>query len=274
MASLSSSNRILGFIVGGGLLALTGCAEAGEQAAAEAVVASALETHQNGAVGKDVAEPSDCTLDPEAAAQAIAARPSAAFIPSSCVQKTADGNTLHVELDDCSGRFGKARVNGGLDATLTSSAECSVHAEIVDSGNLEANGRKFEYQASADIVRESDHENVAWQAEWSGTTRRGYEIHQTSDFDLVTHPSGCVDANGTAKGEVNGRDYDIDVNGLSVCPDACPTSGTVHGRIDGRFRDRDLTITFDGTTAAHVVGWSGRNFDVTMDCEPASAAND
>jgi hypothetical protein len=254
--------------MGVGLLALTGCGEAGEEAAAEAVVASALETHQNGAVGKDVADPSECTLNPEVAAQAIAARPSAAFVPSSCVQKTADGNTLHVELNDCSGRFGRARVNGGLDATLTSSAECSVHAEIVDSGDLEANGRKLEYQASADIVREADHENVAWQAEWSGTTRRGYDIHQTSDFDLVTHTNGCVDANGTANGEVNGRDYDIDVKDLSVCPDECPTSGTVHGHIDGRFRDRNLSITFDGTTTAHVVGWSGRRFDVTMDCEP------
>lgn len=273
MASLSSSNFVLGLAFSG-VLVLTGCGETGEQAAAQAVVASALETHQNSAVGKDVSEPSDCTLDPESAASAIAARPSAAFIPSSCVQKTADGNTVHVELDDCSGRFGRATINGGLDATLTSAAQCSVHAEIVDAGNLEANGRKFEYQASADIVRESDHENVAWQAEWSGTTRRGYEIHQTSDFDLVTHPSGCVDASGTAHGEVDGRTYDIDVKDLSACPDVCPTSGTVHGHIDGRVRDRSLTITFDGSTDAHVVGWSGRRFDVQMDCEPASAPSE
>jgi hypothetical protein len=250
---------------------LPACAEQGEQAAAEAVVTSALETHQNGAVGRDVAQPSDCNANPEAAAQAIAARPSAAFIPSSCVQKTADGNTIHVELNACSGRFGKASVNGGLDATLEKAADCSMHAEIVDSGDLTANGRKFDYQASADIVEDGDHENVAWRAEWSGTTRRGYDIHQSSDLTLMTHPSGCVDASGTAKGEVNGRDYSIDVGDLSVCPDACPTTGTVHAQIDGALRDRNLVITFDGSTSAHVVGWSGRHFDVTMDCEAAKS---
>jgi hypothetical protein len=210
-------------------------------------------------------------MDPEAAATAIAARPSAAFIPSSCVQKTADGNTIHVELEGCSGRFGRTVVNGGLDATLTANAECSVHAEILDSGNLEANGRKFEYQASADIVRASDHENVAWRAEWSGTTRRGFDIHQISDLDLVTRPTGCVDVNGTANGEVNDREYDIAVADLSVCPDACPTSGSVRAHIDGQLRDRNISVTFDGSTAAHVVGWTGRKFDVEMDCEPAVA---
>ena len=246
--------------------ALGGCAEQGEQAAAEAVVASALETHQNGAVGKDVADTSDCNTDPEAAAKAIAARPSAAFIPSSCVQKTANGNVVHVELEACSGRFGKNQVNGGLDATLESTGACMVHAEIVDSGDLTANGRKLDYQASADITQASDHENVAWRAEWTGTTRRGFEIHQTSDLALVTHPNGCVDADGTAHGEIDGRDYDIDVRSLGMCPDECPSSGTVHAQIDGRSKARTLTVTFDGTTAAHVVGWTGRKFDVAMEC--------
>jgi hypothetical protein len=266
MSSTHSTVWILGalFTIS---FALPACGEAGEQAAAEAVVASALETHQNSAMGKDVAEPSDCSLDPEEAAKAIAARPSAAFIPSSCVEKTAEGNTLHIELNACSGRFGKAEINGGLDATLTSSAACSVHAEIVDSGDLEANGRKFDYQASADIVREADHENVAWHAEWAGTTRRGYDIHQTSDLDLVTHPSGCVDAGGVASGQVDGRDYDIDIKDLSVCPDQCPSTGTVHAHVDGRLRDRNLSVTFDGSTVAHVVGWTGRQFDVHMECE-------
>jgi hypothetical protein len=81
----------------------------------------------------------------------------------------------------------------------------------------------------------------------------------------------CVTIDGVASGRVGRADYDLDVSGLSMCPDECPREGTVHAEIDGPFRDRSLTVVFDGSDVARVDGSSGRSLDVLMECTPVAA---
>ncbi len=251
-------------------LGLAGCAQAMDQELAEASVQSALQTSRNSGVGKvvfDAVDPTAC-LDPAAAAAEAAARPTAGLYPSSCVAKTADGADLHVELDDCTGPFGRVHLDGGLDATFTASACDKLHAEVVDSGDLTANQRDLEYSASAEITVDGDLRNVDWAGHWSTTTRMGKEAEQTSDLAIVVHAqSGCLDVSGTTKGHLGDHDFDSTIEGLSVCPDACPAAGTVRVTAEGWRRERSLLIEFDGSNVAKVTIDDEDVHEVEMVCD-------
>ena len=258
------------------LFLLTGaCRAPSEEAFAEAVVTSALQTNESGGVAKEAIEAveSTCIDDPEAVAAAVAARPSVVFIPSSCVTKTAEGNAVHAELDACRGRFGRSTVDGGLDAVFTSAGECLVHADVTDSGDLRANGQRLIYDASATIRIGDGVHRVNWAAEWSGSTPAGRSIHQESQFDLIADgTTHCVDVAGDARGSVDEHDYELTVEELAVCPDECPSAGVVRAHVEGDRRERSITVRFDGSTEAHVTGWSGREFDVKMICAPVGGS--
>jgi hypothetical protein len=253
--------------------ALMGCAPDAEEDFATAVVSSALETpnKQNGA--REIVDTADCELSAADAASEAAARPTVGLYPSSCVQKTADGASVHAQLDGCTGAFGKVELNGGLDAALEVTGECKLRADIVDSGDLSANGRELTYDATADIELLDGARDVTWNAHWIGSTRRGREIEQTSQLRvLIDDASHCLNVEGSAEGHVAQYDYGWEASGLSVCPDACPSAGSVRAHWQGRARDREISVEFDGSNVAHVVGWSGSEFDVEMVCagtEPA-----
>lgn len=247
---------------------LTGCGQI-EQQVVEASVQSALETSRNSGIGKlayESVEPKTC-LDPAAAAAEAAARPSVGVYPSSCAEKVASGDSLHVELDDCTGAFGRVHLNGGIDADFSSSACDRLHADVVDSGDLTVNDRALEYGATAEITVDGALRNVAWAGHWSTTTRRGKEIAQTSDLDLVIDTTtDCLTVDGTARGHWGDYDFDKTIEGLQICPDACPSAGTVRAEIEGWAKDRSLVIEFDGSEIARVTGTDGELYEVTMVC--------
>jgi hypothetical protein len=115
---------------------------------------------------------------------------------------------------------------------------------------------------------------VDWNAHWTGTTRRGRDIEQTSSLVVVSDDeSGCVAIDGTTEGAVASWEFDTSVTGLSICPEACPAAGVVEATLHGELRDRTIRVEFDGSDVAQVVGWTGREFDVEMVCageEPES----
>jgi hypothetical protein len=160
------------------------------------------------------------------------------------------------------------RLNGGLDAILEPADECGLHAEIVDSGDLEANGRPLDYEASAQVKFREGFRDVDWRARFSGTTKRGRSIRQSSKLTVeVEEATSCRTLSGDIDGRVGKRiDYSANIDALAVCPDACPSAGVVHATLEGRLRDRTLTVRFDGSNVAHVTGWTGREFDVDLTC--------
>lgn len=234
----------------------------------------AIERVQQRVVTADPASPEaegECVDDPAAVAAAAARRPSVALMPSSCVQKTAEGSHVHVELDGCRGRFGRSTLDGGLDAELTRTAACQLHVDVAGNDDLVANGHPLDYAASADVALVGGGQKLDWHAEWSGVTPKGRDISQETDLNVLADgATSCVDVTGAAHGDVDGHGYDLSIDGLHVCPDLCPSTGTVHATLDGRRRDWTLTVQFDGSTRAHVEGWSGREFDVAMACTPAN----
>ncbi len=250
---------------------LSGCALDLEEEFATAVVTSSLEAPKRQTAGREIADAmsDDCQLSAAEAVKEAAARPSVGLYPSSCVDKTADGDRLHAEFNGCTGAFGKVKLNGGVDAVVSLAGDCRLHADVVDSGDLTANGEPFDYEATAEIEVLEGARAVEWKAHWFGTTPRGRDIEQRSDLDvLVDHASSCIDLAGTLDGTIGKIDYGVTIKGLSICPDACPASGTVDAYWKRFRRERHITIEFDGSDLAQVTGWTGREFEVEMVCDP------
>jgi len=247
---------------------LTGCGSVDEQIA-EASVQSALETSRSAGLGKVTygeIEHETC-FDELAAAQEAAARPAVGLYPEGCATKIADGASLHMELDDCTGPFGRVHLDGGVDARFSSASCDTVHAEVADAGDLVANDHPLDYSASADITAAGSLRTVSWAGHWSTTTKRGLEVEQSSDLAIRLDVSdSCLSLEGTTSGHVSQWDVDARIEGLRVCPGSCPAAGTVAVEIDGPRRDRSLAIAFDGSNIAKVTGTDGDVFEVEMIC--------
>jgi hypothetical protein len=250
-----------------GLLA-AGCAQDDEYDLAVASTTSALEVSQSGGTGKSVFDginEASCG-DPASAANLAASIPTAMLYPAGCETKTTDQSDVHVQFSACTGPFGRRQLNGGLDATFAGCTNGRLHADVVDSGNLTGNGRPIHYKASADVTVDGDTRDVAWTASWSATTRRGRHVEHQSNLDIRIDASQCLDVAGTTAGHVDEFQFGSEIDGLTVCPDRCPSAGTVGITREGRLGERTLTIRFDGSERAHVTGARGRTFDVPLVC--------
>lgn len=249
-----------------------GCQRMEEEAFAEATVTSTLQTSQSGGTGKTVidgmdTEPATCPVDPAAAAARAASRPSHLY-PETCAVKTSNGPNLHVTLNDCTGPFGRVHLNGGLNATFSPADSCAVHAEIADDGTLTGNGNPVDYHASANIVTKPGARDVTWTANWTATTKRGRHVEQKSSLNILVNDStDCLDIVGSTNGHVDEYPFGTVIDGLVVCPGKCPSAGTVSATFEGKYRDIELTVQFDGSDTAHVTGKRGRQFDVKMVCD-------
>jgi len=269
MRSAMMTARFAALSVLGSLCALTGCMAQQDRALAEASVSSALSTSQNAGMQKilyDMPKSTEC-LDPAAAAAEAADRPAVGLYPSSCAVKTADGPNLHVELERCTGPFGRVHLEGGLDAKFSSKSCDELHADVADSGDFTGNDRPIDYSASADITVDGVLRNVDWAGHWTATTEQGDDAEQTSDLAIVVDSStNCLAVDGSTTGHVGEWQIDATLEGLKACPDKCPSAGTVGISVEGKRAERSLTIEFDGSSVAKVTGTKGEAFEVDMVC--------
>jgi hypothetical protein len=251
---------------------VAGCGGIAEEEIADAAATSALEISRSTAAGNAVLEakyvaPPSCPTPEEAAARA-AATPSAVLRPSSCIIKTAEGASVHAELTSCTGIFGRRVLNGGLDARFEACDGGAQTAEIADSGDLTSNGRRVDYQAKAVVAVVDGGRDITYTAQSSATTPRGRFVEQHAELAVhVADPSGCIRVTGDAHGRVDDIAFDKRISGFALCPDECPTQGRLDVTVDGKWRERTMTLTFDGSSTAKVVGFSGRRFEVNLVCD-------
>ena len=265
----------LAFVVFVPAIALVGCMPPGdaEEQIATASAASALQSSRNAGSangmtkGLQTARGQGACVTPEAVAAACAAEPTVDVFPVGCAKKTADGDALHVEYDDCTGPFGDVHVMGGADATFSKGSRCDeVEATIHDSGDLTANGAKVTYAAIAGIAVEDDSADVKWAASWSARTSAG-DATGSDDLTLQQDLSSfCVDATGTSEAELDGWQFHSTLSGFAVCPNACPSAGTLAVTATDDKWQGTITLTFDGSSKAHVVGTRGQKFDIDLVC--------
>jgi hypothetical protein len=248
--------------------ALNGCSFDPDQELAEASVSSALSTSKNTRMTRATTEhvAADGCLDPSAAAAEAAAQPTAGLYPEGCVSKRADGPSLHVEYDDCTGPFGHVTLAGGIDAELSEKSCDVLHAVVADSGDLTANDERVEYTASADITADGDLRMLDYTGDWTSKTRRGEDVFVTADLDIVVdRASACVEVSGTSSGHLGEHEFTARTEGYKVCPDACPSAGRTEVQIE-LYRDRTIVVEFDGSDVAKVTV-DDKEHEVTMVCE-------
>lgn len=265
----------LGAVVGLAAALQVGCSGQVDQEFADAVISSALQSDNNSEAGELVTDSieASCIDDPALAASAAALRAPVWLKPSGCATKTANGAELHVDFNACSGPFGRMLLAGGVNARFSNVGMCQLHVDITDSGNLTSNGHALDYAAQADVKLGSDKREITWHADISGTSRRGKAMQISSDRHAISDANTrCVDVVGTAQGTVGSHNFSTSIEALSVCPGKCPSSGLLKAELEGRLRDRSLSIRFDGSRLAQVTGSNGDEFTVEMDCAAVPAA--
>jgi hypothetical protein len=247
-------------------LALAGCWDI-DQELAEASVSSALSTSKNTKMTRGASEnvaPGGC-LDATAAAAEAASQPTAGLYPAGCVEKTAEGPSLHIEYDQCTGPFGHVTLAGGIDAELSEKSCDVLHAAVSDSGDLTSNGEPVEYNASADIRVDGDLRLLDYTGDWRSTTPRGKDVFVTADLDVtIDRTSACVEVSGTSSGFVGEHDFSATTTGYRVCPEACPEAGRSEVIVE-LYREREIVVEFDGSDVAKVTV-DGRAMEVKMVC--------
>lgn len=245
--------------------ALEGCISNEDLATASVSTAlsGAKNTRQTRAASNHVQK--DTCLDASEAAAEDAAAPSAGLYPSDCVVKTAEGPSLHVEYDSCTGPFGYVHLEGGLDAELSEKSCDVLHATLEDSGDLRANGEAVEYTASADITADGDMRMLDYQGDWKSRTRQGQEVFVTADLDIVVDRiTACIEVSGASSGYIGEHDFTADTRGYKVCPEACPSAGHSEIKLD-LYTERNIVVEFDGSEIAKV-DVDGEAHEVKMIC--------
>lgn len=252
----------------------TGCAKDEDDDVATASVTSALQASQQGGLNQDLTEvDGDAAIEPSKAAAFMATRKPVGVQPDGCMSRTQNGNTVHVVFNGCTGPFGKMRLDGSADVTFSLDESKRLVAEIVGGKDLEANGRELDYLAKGTLEISGDIRNVTWHVEASGETKRGRKYSRTLDLSAtVDVGKRCLQAMGSAHGKMAGYELDVTLENLAVCEGACPTSGKAKAKLTGPAGgERDMEISFDGTSTAHVVTPRGKKLDITMSCEDGEA---
>jgi hypothetical protein len=279
MTTLTNRSSIIAFAFALPLaFAQTGCllqaTEAQDEQIASAGAASTMQSTRNAGSSNGVAQGaqavvlSGACVTPDGVAAACAAAPNVNLFPSTCAVKSANGDALHVQYDDCTGPFGDLHLMGGADATFTNGSSCDeVVAAVHDSGDLTGNGAPIRYEATAKVTVENNQADVDWTGTWEADTWAGHatganQVKLTQDLS-----SFCINGGGSGDATVSGFELTAEVDGYSICPNACPTAGhIVLSAKDGAWSG-NVSLTFDGSSTAHAVGTHGQQFDVPLVCD-------
>lgn len=259
-------------------VAAIGCASSDDDGdEASATTTSALQAQsQDGVLEGVVDAEDDAAPEPEVAAQKVVDYPARGLSPEGCAKKVRDGNVVTLTLDDCTGPFGKAIVKGALVATFTKSSSNDLRIDVIASDGTTVNARPLTYAAQADVHFDGSRRLVTYHGASSGTTKRGKEVHRTTDLsivaDVATH---CATIDGTSKGSVGRYDVDLKITGFAGCRDACPTAGVARATVNGPLVNASVEVTFDGSEKAHakISARKTREVDIELDCQANEAAD-
>ncbi|HSO34914.1 MAG TPA: hypothetical protein VLT33_20435 [Labilithrix sp.] len=275
-STIRFASVLVSFLGLGVVFAPTGCAsQDDEQEAASGTATSALQASSQGGLTDGMLDTEGgLAPEPELAAQTVADRPLRGLHPAGCATKTREANVITLKLDGCSGPFGKVTLRGSLSATFTRAEGDVLHVAIASSDDLTANDRPMTYAAQADVRYEGAQRFVTWHGASSGTTKRGKSFERTTDLSIVADvDTKCATIDGVSKGSVGQLEVNATIEGFNACKDSCPRGGLARATVRGpRGKEKSLDVRFDGSDHAKVKGFSGRSFDVVLDCDAAEAA--
>jgi hypothetical protein len=190
--------------------------------------------------------------------------------PLGCATRPKDPNdplSVIGTMNGCTGPFGLVHVSGQLVATFSTSASGALHIAVT-SKNLTANGRPVTESGEGDVTVSGSKRVVAWKGEWTRENLLGETVTHTNDATVtIDTTTWCRTVDGTAETSVGARQIASAVKGYTLCRepdgDGCPSGEITHTRVS---TGATLTIDFNGTAEAKVIGPHGYSVEVPLVC--------
>lgn len=195
--------------------------------------------------------------------------PRAVYFPRGCLDVTApdasNGDTAVYEFTRCIGPNGLRGVTGQVKARSTTEADGSLHLELTAS-ELSVNKATIDWAATAVVsVTPDGVRRMTWAAQLSGTTARGRAFMRMTAYTITWKPGeACFALDGTANGQVNGRELRTEIQGFRRCRRGCPDAGKI--LVTNVEKDRTFELAYDGSSQATFTGPNGRRSTIALLC--------
>jgi hypothetical protein len=198
------------------------------------------------------------------------------FTPQSCISATQDvaTSTVTYTLGEngiaCSGPWGLAGIEGTV-IVVYSKAENGIKLDITGNG-LAFNSRRPSHAtanltATATLTTPSvGARELNWTGSLTGMTARGNAFSRTATW--VTDwrvGESCVSLNGSANGDVDGRDLTTTVSNYQRCLGTCPASGG-EIKIDSSPDGEEVKLDYNGGNDATFTGVTGKLTKIDLAC--------
>lgn len=203
---------------------------------------------------------------PVAIDNAAAALMEAVTIPACVELDTDDATYLEVTLTSCSGPGGRSRLSGtvrgelGFVTTPCGPAQCPIGLEWTLTADMTwSDGRSLggDWTVTAPFVTTALR---ALDGQLTVTSDDGVAVATDTSATWVTDEAGCttLDAESMFTGDSSGV---LTVEGLAVCPGACPAAG----QVDYAGARATLSWSYDGGAVVTVVN-GDRMFPLPLRC--------
>ncbi len=198
------------------------------------------------------------------------------FTPQSCISAAQDvanstvTYTLGANGISCTGPWGLAGISGTV-VVVYSKADEGLKLDVTGKG-LAFNSRRPSH-ATADLTAtatlttpSAGAREMNWTGSLTGTTARGNAFSRTSNWDTQWRVGeSCVSLNGSASGDVDGRDLKTTVSNFQRCLGACPASGG-EIKIDSSPDGEEVKLDFNGGNDATFTGVTGKETKIDLAC--------
>lgn len=210
--------------------------------------------------------PTETEARPVAIDNATAALMGAVTIPACVMVDTDDATYLEATLTSCSGPGGRGRLSGtvrgelGFVTTPCGPAQCPTGLAWTLTAELTwSDGRSLagDWTVSAPFDTTSPR---ALEGQLTVTSDDGVNLATDTSATWVTDEAGCttLDAESMLTGDSSGV---LTVEGLAVCPGACPAAG----QVDYAGARATLSWSYDGGAVVTVVN-GDRTFPLPLRC--------
>jgi hypothetical protein len=188
------------------------------------------------------------------------------FEPAGCLQVTTDAATQSATyvFDGCTGPLGLVELNGTVNVSWQSAAgqltvDFSATGFHVNRATIDS------WQATAVVTASGPQRTMTWNAQLSGTTRRGRAFDRTNQKTVVwTVGVPCLDVSGESTGDILGAHLQTTIATWRRCADACPEAGS---EIDVKNLDKGnaIEIQYQGGPSAELT-IDGHSEEIALTC--------
>jgi hypothetical protein len=201
------------------------------------------------------------------------------FAPQSCISTAQDPSsstvtyTLGANGIPCAGPWGLAGITGTVTVVYSKADGPTPGIKLDVTGNgLAFNSRRPSHatanlKASATLTTPAaGAREMNWAGSLTGTTARGNAFSRTANWDTTWRVGeSCVSLNGSADGDVDGRDLKTTVSNFQRCLGMCPASGG-EIKIDSSSNGEEVKLDYNGGNDATFTGVTGKQTKIDLAC--------